>query len=132
MVLLLDTVGNEARVGVADSHALQATTAWPADRMLAETLADRIADFLGEQGTSLDTVERIRIHAGPGGFSSVRVGVTTANVLGYALGIPVEGVVGRIGSLEELRTATPVATTLGAPVVPVYDRPPNITPPKHA
>lgn len=64
---------------------------------------------------NLESLTGITVESGPGSFSSVRIGVTIANALSYALRIPV--------------TALP-SKKKGFPVVPFYDRPPSITPPK--
>lgn len=64
---------------------------------------------------NLGSLTDISVESGPGQFSSVRIGVTIANALSYALHIPV--------------TALPSQKN-DFPVVPRYDRPPSITPPK--
>ncbi|OGE33518.1 hypothetical protein A3J19_04465 [Candidatus Daviesbacteria bacterium RIFCSPLOWO2_02_FULL_41_8] len=40
---------------------------------------------------SWDELEGIEVETGPGSFTGLRVGVSVANALGFALGIPVNG-----------------------------------------
>lgn len=43
----------------------------------------------GRQGCKLETLQGIEVETGPGSFTGLRVGVSVANALGYALNIPV-------------------------------------------
>ncbi len=52
----------------------------------------------------------VEVNPGPGSFTGTRIGVTIANAIGFALGIPVNG--------------------QKNPVDPIYSSPPRITPPK--
>ena len=127
VALLIDTASPAVRIGIADGATVVAREEWQADRTLAETIATRIERLLRSHTRSFSDIARIRVHAGPGGFTTLRIGVVTANALGYALGVPVEGVVGPLTSLKEL-VEHPAAGTTKGPVVPIYDRPPHITP----
>jgi tRNA threonylcarbamoyladenosine biosynthesis protein TsaB len=144
MELLIDTVSSPVRIGITDANRVVARDEWPADRQLAETLATRIDQLLKSNGKTFADLTHIRVHAGPtsalsaspaprapagkpGGFTTLRIGIVTANALAYALGVPIRGVVGPVASLEDL-LALDASERNGSPVVPVYDRPPNITP----
>src|SRR5688572_12025962 len=39
----------------------------------------------------LTDLTQVEVHPGPGSFTGVRVGISVANALGFALGIPVNG-----------------------------------------
>lgn len=43
------------------------------------------------RGGNLKTLQGIEVETGPGSFTGLRVGVSVANALGFALGIPVNG-----------------------------------------
>ncbi len=124
MVLLIDPVGEIARIGLAENGTVVAKDPFVAGGALAENLAGRIAQMLTARGATFADLTRIRVHCGPGKFSAVRIGVVTANVLGCALGIPVAGVSGAIATLAELLAAKADADV---PVLPIYDRPPQVT-----
>lgn len=121
MELLIDTATPSVRVGLGDGAAVVAAREWTADRALSATLAAEIRTLLASSGRRLSDIETIRVHAGPGGFTTLRIGVVTANALGYALGVPVCGVRGEIATLEGLQRAPSVDPA--TPVIPVYDRP---------
>lgn len=44
----------------------------------------------------LEDIKMIEVNTGPGSFTGTRVGVAVANALGFALGIPVNGKIGKI------------------------------------
>lgn len=129
MTLLLHTSTPTIRIGIAETDTVVARDEFPSDRELAESLAERIRRLVHATTYTLPTVRQIVVHAGPGGFTSLRIGVTTANVLAYALDVPVVGVFGDIKDLDELleksNTAEPTASGI---VVPIYSKPPNIGP----
>lgn len=149
MTLLLHTSSPTVRVGLLDGDQIVARDEFPSDRTLASSLADRIRKLLllphptspshsaktsrderlrgAAGGGGFKALERIVVHAGPGGFTGLRVGVTTANALAYALTVPITGVTGPVASLDELlRHTEAVAPTAGKLVLPVYDRAPRI------
>lgn len=132
MILLLQTSTPAIRIGIADGDTIVARDEYPGDRQLAATLADRIRALLQTTSTQRQVLEKIVVHAGPGGFTSLRVGVTTANTLAYALAIPVIGVTGDVRDLETLleksKTVEPAKSGIA---VPVYSKPPDIGPIPH-
>lgn len=73
-----------------------------------------IEQALQATGTTVGDVRGIALALGPGGFSSLRVGVSTAKGLALALGVPLVGV----GTLE--MEAYPYADT-GLPICPLLD-----------
>lgn len=82
---------------------------------ISENLLPEIGKFLKRHRVSLKSLAKILVNPGPGGFSSTRTGVATANALAYALGIPVaEYPSGKVRVI----------------VMPKYDKLPNITKPK--
>lgn len=82
---------------------------------LSENLLPEIQKFLRTRKVNLGSLSKILVNPGPGGFSSTRTGVATANALAYALGIPVaEWPSGRVRQI----------------VLPKYDKEPNITKPR--
>ncbi len=129
MTLLLHTSTPTAQIGLADGGRIVARDEFPIDTAFASVLAEKIRGLLQAKSYQLKAIERLAVHGGPGGFTSLRIGVTTANALAYALGIPVVGVTGAITDLDDLleksNTATPAAQNM---VVPVYAKPPDIGP----
>lgn len=129
MTLLIHTSSSTVHVGLADGDQIVARDEFRATRELASTLADRIRAFLRAARSTLHAVNRVVVHAGPGGFTTLRIGVTTANTFAYALRLPIVGVTGPVASLDELlRRAGTAAHEPRNLVLPVYDREPHIGP----
>jgi tRNA threonylcarbamoyl adenosine modification protein YeaZ len=76
-------------------------------------------------------ISSIIVVRGPGSFTAIRVGVTVANGLGQALALPVYG----IKKMDSISIADVVKKAkrtqiVSRPILPFYDRAPNITKPK--
>lgn len=84
----------------------------------AEKLLPAIDHLLQEQNIKLSSLRKIVVANMGGSFTSLRIGVITANALAYALKIPVEAE--KVGVKKNKKF---FGYSL---VVPVYDREPNI------
>jgi len=126
MDLLIDTTSYSVVIGLAKDGKIFAEKKWDAQKNLSEELPTKIKNMIEELGHKLSDLERIKVHSGPGGFTTLRVGVTCANTLGYALNIPVNGFVSEELSLEELAKKQSEDEEK-KPVIPVYKHPPLIT-----
>jgi tRNA threonylcarbamoyladenosine biosynthesis protein TsaB len=119
LLLALDTSTRRVGVALGGPQGVHAALelGGPCDERAprhAEEVVPAIA-YLAEQcGTELSHVSAIAVSVGPGMFTGLRVGVTTAKVLGQALRIPVIP----IASLDLL--AYPLRHS-GVLVVPVMD-----------
>jgi tRNA threonylcarbamoyladenosine biosynthesis protein TsaB len=92
MLLSLDTCGNTASValGVADQNEVRiAATAELAVRTYSARLIPEIASLLESKFATLRDVEAIVVVKGPGSFTGIRVGLSTAKGLAEGAGIPV-------------------------------------------
>jgi tRNA A37 threonylcarbamoyladenosine modification protein TsaB len=78
----------------------------------AEILLPTIDDLLKEENFKLSDIKKIIVHNEGGTFTSLRIGVVTANALGYALGVPVESA-GRKGekSVKSIKLVAPLYNT---------------------
>lgn len=92
MLLALDTSTPWVSVAVHDGrrvlHAARAERAM----QHGEQLAPMLAAALEAAGVARTDLTRIAVGVGPGPFTGLRVGLVTARTLGFALGIPVLGV----------------------------------------
>lgn len=89
LVLTIRTDKPDAEVGIhADGKQLAYET-WTAHRQLAETLHAKILDILQSQNLSLTSLTAVACYAGPGSFTGLRIGLTVANALAYALEVPI-------------------------------------------
>ena len=57
----------------------------------SQVLSPIIEKLLKSQRAEFKDLEGIEVETGPGSFTGLRVGVSVANALGFALGIPVNG-----------------------------------------
>ena len=89
LILTIRTDKPEAEIGLYDDDRLLVSDSWQAHRALAETLHSRIETLLKGQYKTLADIGGIAAFQGPGSFTGLRIGLTVANTLAYALGIPV-------------------------------------------
>jgi tRNA threonylcarbamoyladenosine biosynthesis protein TsaB len=82
----------------------------------ATVLLAEVERLVGEAG-GWGSVERIGVGVGPGSFTGLRIGVTTARALSQASGTPVVGV----GSLAALARGMVESSGDGAPLLPLID-----------
>lgn len=82
----------------------------------AGKLLPSIMKILKDEKLDLKKVMKIKVANKGGSFTSLRIGVVTANALGFALGVPVEGETKDGKKFDKI-----------AVVEPIYDREPNIS-----
>lgn len=126
MILYINTINTDKiEVAIKDGESILDSKTVPARRAQAEKLLPLIDEMLKRNKISFKDVERIQVvNVGDdsSSFTALRIGVVTANALGYALSVPVEGVG------EKGRKLRKKENKLGFDVVePVYSRGPNIT-----
>lgn len=130
IILSIRTDKPEAEIGLYENAQQIGYKQWQAHRQLAETLHLEIKKLLGKERKSLNELEAIIVYSGPGSFTGLRIGISVANALGYALHIPIAGT-GTENWVESgqqlLREAKKLPAT---PVVPQYGTPVHITTPR--
>ncbi len=57
----------------------------------SQKLLPFINQVLDKKGIKVENLTEVEVNTGPGSFTGLRVGVSVANTLGWALGIPVNG-----------------------------------------
>ncbi|MFN4903833.1 MAG: tRNA (adenosine(37)-N6)-threonylcarbamoyltransferase complex dimerization subunit type 1 TsaB [Planctomycetota bacterium] len=86
---LQESMGNgsafESLLDRITTHSIELDPRWGS----AKTLAPAIEELLSAQGITPADVHAIAVVQGPGSFTGLRVGIATAKVMAYALGIPV-------------------------------------------
>jgi tRNA threonylcarbamoyladenosine biosynthesis protein TsaB len=129
LIITLRTDKPEAEVGLYENERQLAYVVWTAHHQLAETLHTKIKEMLDSQNKSFDDIEGIVVFAGPGSFTGLRIGVTVANTLAYALNIPIAGRTEPTwleGGIADL-----LAGKAGRQATVSYGSDPHITAPKH-
>lgn len=137
MILAIDSSGKHSfTVGIVieENGTLKDKRVVHGKYLHAEYLLPTIAELLKKNLVKVHDLTGIIVSTGPGGFTSIRVGVVTANALGYALGIPIAGLTGNDYStfLQLVQKGTKKIRLVrpAIPVSPQYGREPNITTPK--
>ncbi len=92
LVLAVDTATNFVSVAIGDTGTLLGEVRLGTGRRHAEQLVPAIRYLCAETGVELSQLAAIAVGTGPGLFTGLRVGVTTAKVMAQALRIPVVGV----------------------------------------
>jgi tRNA threonylcarbamoyladenosine biosynthesis protein TsaB len=91
-ILALETSGTGGSVAALETHDLLHEATLPLDQRSAQSLAPAIDRLLREIGWDAAQIDLIAVTEGPGSFTGLRIGVTTAKALAYAAGAQVMGV----------------------------------------
>lgn len=91
MILLIDTHGREIGVGLAECGELIYESHAPLAEDLDDDLIPRIRMLLEEAKISFDDIEGFAASIGPGSFTGVRIGLTTAKIFAQVTGKPLYG-----------------------------------------
>lgn len=89
LVLGIDTSTAQVGVAIGDGGVVEGEIRLTGARRHAEQLAPAIQNLCRETGVQLDQLAAIAVGIGPGLFTGLRVGVTTAKTMAQALRIPV-------------------------------------------
>jgi len=119
MILYINTVsGEEIIIALYNNEKLIAEKKINAPRQQSEKLLPAIEKLLQTKKIKLSDLKKIRVENYGGSFTSLRIGVITANALAYALKIPVEA----NSKINKKNKKFGIYSL----VEPVYDREPNI------
>jgi tRNA threonylcarbamoyladenosine biosynthesis protein TsaB len=91
LVLALDT-STVVNVGLAQGERVLATATVTEQMAHAEQLMPLVSECLDVAGVRAADLDRLVVGVGPGPFTGLRVGVATAQVLSYVLGVELRGV----------------------------------------
>jgi tRNA threonylcarbamoyladenosine biosynthesis protein TsaB len=88
-ILAIDTATAQVGVAIGDGNGVLGEIRLAGDRRHAEQLAPAIRSLCESTGVGLEQLAAIGVGIGPGLFTGLRVGVTTAKVMAQALRIPI-------------------------------------------
>lgn len=92
MILSINTAQNDLiEISLKNRGRLVAVKKFKSRRTQAEKLLPAVEKLLRDGKFKLSDLKKIEVENRGGSFTSLRVGVVTANALGYALNIPVVG-----------------------------------------
>ncbi|MFA5020624.1 MAG: tRNA (adenosine(37)-N6)-threonylcarbamoyltransferase complex dimerization subunit type 1 TsaB [Patescibacteria group bacterium] len=132
MILIINTTSNDhLEIILAGRPADFKVKKIPGKFNQAEKLLPAIAKLLAAEKIKPEGLKAIGVVVGPGGFTSVRIGVAAANGLGYGLRVPVVGIKSAEFSDQRELVAKIFARAKSSAksklARPFYDREPNIT-----
>ena len=118
LLLAFDTTAPACSIALVRDGLVIGGVQEPMPQGQAEALVPLIERVIGEAGVSYAALDRIAVTVGPGSFTGVRVGLSTARALGLAAGKPVIGV----SSLDVLAAAVPAdERTAGVSILAAAD-----------
>lgn len=112
--IAFDTSNQPLSVALFDADRVIAQIETNISRNQSEQLLPAIDQLVSDAGWQASDLERVVVSAGPGSYTGLRIGVTTAKTLAYTLGIELVG----ISSLGLLATNVKTEDMI---IVPVMD-----------
>lgn len=95
IILSLDTSRSEATKVELIVEGTRFEKIIDAKLLRSQVVLPLIEEILKKQKRTLSDITEIKVNAGPGSFTGLRVGITVAQILGGLLNIPVNGARGR-------------------------------------
>ena len=92
MFLSIDTSTSNAGVALSNNDQIFISDTWHSTSSHTAELMPAISSILAQSDIVLNELEGICIAAGPGGFSSLRVGMSVAKGISIANSIPIASV----------------------------------------
>jgi len=128
MYLYIDTTEKDSfDIALFDKENVIKKKTVQSHRKHSEKLLKSIEQILSSKKSSLKNIQGIIVVRGPGSFTSLRIGIATANALAFGLGVSIAGV-GKhedldkiVSSIEKLFQRKPSI------VIPKYGKEPHIT-----
>ena len=91
-ILCIDTATADGLVVVAREEGADGVARWRSSGRHGENLFGYIESALADAGATREEISLIGVNIGPGGFTSLRVGLATAKGLALGLDLPIVGV----------------------------------------
>ena len=123
--IFLNTAASETTLHLLDNATILDMKAWPSKHNQTEDLLKEVDLLLKKNNLIPSDIGVIYVYQGPGSYTGLRVGITTANLFAFCLNIPVIGFAEGEQIEEVAKQAQPVGFQ-GA-IMPFYGREPFIT-----
>jgi tRNA threonylcarbamoyladenosine biosynthesis protein TsaB len=92
LILALDTSGDMCTAALVNDERLVGQVVFKHKMDLLQRLAPNIKWVLEDCGVSVEQLDAVAVSTGPGSFTGIRIGVTTAKSMAYATGKKLIGV----------------------------------------
>lgn len=131
MYLFIDTSDPEKTlVGLLEMDgSFKDSKEWVGRQNQSEELLSRVDLLFKKNGIDKKSIDKLVVISGPGSYTGLRVGISTANALAFAWGIPVVGITSTDWQRREGRSDL-LSKADDQPVKAFYLNAPHITSPK--
>ena len=130
MILFIDTSKAETKIALYKQEQLLAEKVWFSAKNQSEELLYEIDQLIKCSKIDKTDLKQILVIAGPGSYTGLRVGLSTANALAVTLNIKINSIKSGI-KMETLRKVlNDNEDQFSKAIMPVYTRQPKITKPK--
>lgn len=92
MFVFIDTAVRGCNVALGDENGVIAAHQEPIERGHAEQIIPIFEKLLVDSEGQPGDIKKVYVTVGPGSFTGLRVGLTTARFIGFSLGAPVKGI----------------------------------------
>jgi tRNA threonylcarbamoyladenosine biosynthesis protein TsaB len=116
-VLALDSTTSACSAALWQDGAVRARRFALMARGQSEVLVPMVAEVMAEAGLAFGELDLVAVTVGPGAFTGIRIGLSTARALALAAGKPVAG----IATPEAVAAAIPVAERAGRTILVALD-----------
>lgn len=90
--LYLNTATKETTIALFEGSRVVGEERWPAENNESERLLPAVQKLLKDHEMEPENVGHLAVCVGPGGFTSVRIGISAANAWAKGMGVPVTAV----------------------------------------
>lgn len=126
MILYINTTDKISEIKLYDDKIEQIDAlSFNGDFVLSEELTQKIDALIAASGFKKD-LSLIVVNIGPGSYTGLRIGVTTANAIAFALDIPIVELSSEDDMKKIIRNAM-FKKKFASPALPIYKNPPHIT-----
>lgn len=132
MILAIDTSEKLTKIYLLeDDFSVISGKEYTLNGELSERLLLEIDKLLKAMGKNKKYLSKILVNEGPGSYTGLRIGVTTANFLAFSLNIPVFSykIDQKSKKIKILKKRLLDVDKFDSPVLPFYNKPPHITKP---
>ncbi len=115
MIIAIDSASTDLSLALAAGDGeLIAQDAWSTARRQEHELLPRLLALIAQSGRALDDTSGIAVGIGPGSFTGLRVGMSVAKGLAFALQRPIVGIPSLVAWLDARPQAEAALTRAGA------------------
>jgi len=130
MILFIDTSKPETKIALYKKSLLLAQKTWLSAKNQSEELLFEIDKLLKQNRVKKSDLKKILVVNGPGSYTGLRVGLSTANMLAYSLQIEIIGIDLDLKANKLTKILEANEGVFQKPIMPIYRYQPKITKPK--